>query len=1218
MLEPLDIDINLNQNISDEAPRAAQASAEMTQSAIDAQKEIDRLSKVVEDLNIALEEQRKQAASTEQTNERYTTQIEEIQQRLDKANKELVTYRDLLEQANRATQEGADVGNVLADTREALSNTEADLIDSTRELAENQEGINDMLDDAAESSDTYSASNQILSEALKRVASALGIENTYILNAIGNVHTMEAAKKGWTTATKELTAAQKLLVATGIMAVIVAIATAIYYVKSLYDEQRKLKSSFDDVNKVGARSRDEISKQTATYEKLRREWESLGDSLEDKKKFIDDNKDAFNELGISVTDVKDAENLLVTNTDAVIAALRARAEGAVYAQLAAEKLKEYGDKMDESEERFYNPAFGDKAKDVFKSMGSQITGAFDWIKYGNFTGKSPFEIAMEESKKMRDDAKKSLDDHSQAIDNQIKKEKQYIDILQKAGIITKKEADEAKKKREEEAKRAKAAIANQQKGQQSQDKASDSLAKKSADYQKRINDARVKAIQEGAEQERAAAKAEYDETQAFIEKELKEIAELEKKTGKPATEQREGLLMLDVESTRQYENEIARINANSKAILNGIFTEVNARFADELQRNIADINQYYDSLIAEAKKAGAAIEEVQALQDAKAKDITRAGIDDELRKADLGEALELEKAANLESIGLTTAAEQTKYEIAKRFLELRIELLRKRGDEASNKEADILEERLKGLQTAGAPKSITGLVNSKLFDGITKGFEKTGMSADDAKAKASSLFGDIQKGGATAADAIGMVKGMFGGLSEEFDAMLDSLGNIAAGFATGGIAGGVVATIGAGISLFSHYRKVDKEHQQALKELAFAKIQLQREYNLLLLKEQLYYKQGSNIFGTDQINGAINSIENYRDAISKLKDEAQGDWTPNAQLEKALENQVSKGGLFGMLYKGQLEDYKQHLDAYNKGVAALADVEIVTGSKKTGALWWRKRKDVYSPLLKVYDDLIDKEGKLNTVRIEAVLNNEKMSDENRALLQSLLDLSAAADEAEQQLRDYLSQTFGSLGNSLADSIVQGWRDGTTDGLEIFRGSVTDVLNDFSKQMIHTLFLKKLFDGLENDIAKAYNDLADEKINEKQLSNKVTDILGGFFNGLGGDVEKANQFLEDFWKNAEAAGFDRPDAERTGMTGGGLATASQDSINEFNGLLYATRQMIGDIRQDGKDLLLVQRTYSEQLDVLVERSEYWLYLEKLDAMQKSLDAIETYGIKMNGL
>lgn len=57
-----------------------------------------------------------------------------------------------------------------------------------------------------------------------------------------------------------------------------------------------------------------------------------------KKKFIEDNKKAFNELGLSILDVVDAENLL-NNKGAFISAMIERAKAAQYIKQQEENIR---------------------------------------------------------------------------------------------------------------------------------------------------------------------------------------------------------------------------------------------------------------------------------------------------------------------------------------------------------------------------------------------------------------------------------------------------------------------------------------------------------------------------------------------------------------------------------------------------------------------------------------------------------------------------------------------------------------------------------------------------------------------------------------------------------------------------------------------------------------------------------------------------------------
>ena len=82
-----------------------------------------------------------------------------------------------------------------------------------------------------------------------------------------------------------------------------------------------------------------MADQMVTLHNLIKRWDSLGDSLKKKKKFVEDNKDAFHSLGITVNTVNEAENALVKNTGSVIKAMQLRAQAAAYQKIAQEEYE---------------------------------------------------------------------------------------------------------------------------------------------------------------------------------------------------------------------------------------------------------------------------------------------------------------------------------------------------------------------------------------------------------------------------------------------------------------------------------------------------------------------------------------------------------------------------------------------------------------------------------------------------------------------------------------------------------------------------------------------------------------------------------------------------------------------------------------------------------------------------------------------------------------
>lgn len=80
-------------------------------------------------------------------------------------------------------------------------------------------------------------------------------------------------------------------------------------------------------------------KPIARIEELSLKWNALGDDLDAKKKFIEENKAAFDELGAAVLDVVDAEKLLNAGKDAFVQAQIDKAKAIVLVQQAQEKVK---------------------------------------------------------------------------------------------------------------------------------------------------------------------------------------------------------------------------------------------------------------------------------------------------------------------------------------------------------------------------------------------------------------------------------------------------------------------------------------------------------------------------------------------------------------------------------------------------------------------------------------------------------------------------------------------------------------------------------------------------------------------------------------------------------------------------------------------------------------------------------------------------------------
>ena len=106
--------------------------------------------------------------------------------------------------------------------------------------------------------------------------------------------------------------------------------------------------------------------QIAAYNKLQRAWKALGDDMAKRRKFVDENKKAFQELGLSVNNVKDAEAVLVDNTSNVVQSFILRAKAAALDKVVTQAYSTMLERQDIARRN---------AKYTVKSQGDEVSYA---------------------------------------------------------------------------------------------------------------------------------------------------------------------------------------------------------------------------------------------------------------------------------------------------------------------------------------------------------------------------------------------------------------------------------------------------------------------------------------------------------------------------------------------------------------------------------------------------------------------------------------------------------------------------------------------------------------------------------------------------------------------------------------------------------------------------------------------------------------------------
>lgn len=134
-------------------------------------------------------------------------------------------------------------------------------------------------------------------------------------------------------------------------------------------------------------------------EKLSRSWKELGENMSAKEQFIRDNRQAFDDLGISINTVNEGDLLFIERTEDFIAAMKLRAEATVADKLAGEAmeraLKAEKRAQDEQQKLNNTPKYEASSNVVISTTGTAP---------GNYQGKQTENADYVAIKKRRDEA----------------------------------------------------------------------------------------------------------------------------------------------------------------------------------------------------------------------------------------------------------------------------------------------------------------------------------------------------------------------------------------------------------------------------------------------------------------------------------------------------------------------------------------------------------------------------------------------------------------------------------------------------------------------------------------------------------------------------------------------------------------------------------------------------------------------------------------------
>lgn len=1006
-------------------------------------------------------------------------------------------------------------------------------------------------------------------------------------------------------------------------ALAVGITLLVMYGKDIWDFTKSLfgvKEAAVEAMRSSDEFRDSVvdssSDVIAKLMELSAEYTALGQNIDAQNQFIANNQNRFEELGLSISNVQEAENALIGNTDKVIQAMLARAQAAAASETMQEELKKAMELRREWEET--------DAKMTYTTY----TGIpFQGGKWETITTDNP----------EKDKARKAYDDQMARIRDLVKfqqSQKKLADgILESIGlggsgkndpeagsiagldaeIRLKKKLQQATKTKEEYQKIQKEIDALEEKKisitgssqkkktikqQKEYDPTEDRLKLMRENQQKEID-----LMAEGNEKKRAQLALDY-------QKQLDDIKELEKK-------------LSEASGGKLNDNDLEQIRKAygmaDNEYLQGM-AAIDQEEQDEKQKHLDELLKKYQDYEARRK----------ALQEQTDKDIRDL---QEKRNTDNADAIDaaIEEARKqlregLEAINSEEASQASKdspflrnlfgdySEMAYQDLKNLIAQARQLQDylngtgskegitfiapdqlaaiEQSPDDLDRLRKALKQLLQEGEK----GDTWTQLLQRFKKGLEDL-KNADDYKDYAAGISEISAVAGEAAGALAEMAENMgAGGLADALGTLQTAMSSISAignGFAQGGIIGGAMAIIGETARLFAKGAAEERKHQNALEALMAQRLAQQRAYNLLLMEQNLEYERANAIFGTNSYGKAINAVNVYKQAIEGLDTAIKGDGDYYDSHPFDQFRDIKKYG-FG---------YIRHMNDY----AGLADVQIKNGSYTTGAWFWKKQHDKYDSVLEVYPELIDAQGNFNKELAQTILDTREMSGESRAALQNFVDLAEKQEEALQVMKDYMTNVFGELGGVLSDALTDAFRNGT-DAAEKFEKSVVSMLEKLAQQMAYSVTLAPIFEEATDKMLEV---MKTQGLTPEEQFKKYTDIIAD-------TMDQGLAAQDDFYRLLEAAkqaaaekGLDlfQPDdssGSSQSASVGGYAALTQEQGTKLEGLFTGVYDRVVSIHGLMVSLQKDRQADSRLLAQIAENTAYCRYLLSIYEMMERMD------------
>ena len=453
------------------------------------------------------------------------------------------------------------------------------------------------------------------------------------------------------------------------------------------------------------------------------------------------------------------------------------------------------------------------------------------------------------------------------------------------------------------------------------------------------------------------------------------------------------------------------------------------------------------------------------------------------------------------------------------------------------KEIDQLNAKIKALE------EFTGKASDNLakdnWEGATEVFQNIAECANEA----AEGLEEYDKGLAEAFKAMGKMAsigvnlaGAIKGVKAAFDAAGKSVSAMEKASAILAVISVAIQAVSALVDIFKNIG----EESELDKTIRLFK-ELNTEIERMHESSRINSLDGT-IFGKNAFGNFNNNLAVMRDALEALG--ATQDRIAKRGKEFGIDYEKWMGDAVDMTDKSDLAINRSK--SWDSAYESVANMQVQTKHKT----WFTQAK--YRSLEDLLPELFEG-GELSLDALKELQQSDlyqKLSRENRELIDELIANWERYEEAVSATEEYLTDIFGDLGSTMTDALVDAFRNGT-DAAEAFGDAASDVIERLSADMIRAAFIQPILDKY-NEAIKEMN--AEDMSPEERMS-KLTQLIASMSQEVLATQDLVDEAAQRVRDEAEANGIDGvydSDAARQSATSKGFQTMSQETGSELNG------------------------------------------------------------------